>query len=254
MNTHKKITPRERELLAHLLALGYTHSACALKLVRPRRSIIREMRRNSVWVMTRNGQRVQVYVPITAQARADRRQYHSVHNKQPLKNADVYHYVTEHLRAGWSPEQISGRLRTVDHPDDPHWQICHETIYAWIYSQPVNDTDAGTCWVEYLRRKQKRRQQHKGRTVHRGHIPDRVSISKRPEAVNNRTEFGHWEGDSLEGKRGLNSCGLHTEAERMSRRTLATKVLAITNEEALSAQVRLFEQEPSLCGEIDHLG
>ena len=53
--------------------------------------------------------------------------------KQPLKNKDIYSYVLEHLRQGWSPEVIAGRLKFVEHPGDPHWSICHETIYAFIY-------------------------------------------------------------------------------------------------------------------------
>jgi transposase, IS30 family len=242
MKRHTKFTPAERDLLAKWLAEKVAKSECARRLGRPRRSLLREIKRNSCWLSTRDGQRESVYVALSAQAKAVKRQRHSAHNKYPLKNPHVYAYVTHHLRAGWSPEQISGRLKHQDHPGEPNWQISPETIYAWIYHQPQNGE--GRYWWEYLRRKQKRRKRKQGRKVHRGHIPDRTSISKRPVAVNLRLEFGHWEGDSVEGRRQTNSVGLHTEAERISRRGLATKVAALTSKEALRAQRHLFAKEP----------
>lgn len=241
MKHHKKFTPEERDLLATWLAGEVTKSECGRRLGRPRETVVREVARNGSWLVNRDGCRVFVYVAISAQARAERRQWYSAHNKEELKSPDIYQYVTEHLRGGWSPEQIEGRLRKVDHPNDPHWQINHETIYQWIYGQPKNDN--GTYWFEYLRRKQTKRKKQQGRSVHRSKIPDRVSIHERSEAINNRTEFGHWEGDSVEGKRSTKT-SLHTEVERMSRRVIGTKVQALTSDEAFKAQVRIFGSEP----------
>ncbi len=242
MKTHTKFTANEREMLAHYLASGKSKPECSRLLCRPLTTIKAEVRRNGSWVLNRDGQKVFIYIAITAQAKAKKRQLHCAHNKQALKNPDVYRYVTKHLVDGWSPEQIAGRLKEVDHAGDPHWQISHETIYAWIYQQPKNTE--GRFWWEYLRRKQKKRKKQTGRSVHRGHIPDRVSISKRPEAANDRTEFGHWEGDSIEGRRGLNQAGLHTEVERMSRLITASKVKKITSKQAFYAQCRIFRNQP----------
>lgn len=185
-----------------------------------------------------------IYVAISAQVKAQRRQQNSAHNKQPLKNPKVYRYVTKHLRNGWSPEAIAGRLKK-KHPDDDSWHICHETIYQWIFDQPQKDNESGPYWYEYLRRKQKKRKRKVvGRKVHHSHIPDRISISQRPQEVNNREEFGHWEGDSVEGRR-KNKSGLHTEVERMSRKIKAVKVAAITSEEAIQAQEKIFTKIPT---------
>jgi IS30 family transposase len=241
MKTHKKFTPEERDLLASYLASGLTKTKCSRKLKRPRRTILREIKRNSSWVTDNNGVQRKVYIAISAQSKTDKRKLKSAYNKQELKNPDVYAYVTKHLRKGHSPEQIAGRLK-LDHPNDPYWHICHETIYAWIYSQPKDDQ--GLYWYEYLRRKQKKRKKQKGRTVHRTHIPDRISISKRPKKANNRTEFGHWEGDSIEGKRRSSSEALHSEVERMSRRIKAEKVRDLSSESAFQAQCKIFGSEP----------
>lgn len=241
MKTHNKITAHERDLLATFLASGISKTDCALQLGRPRRSILREIKRNSSWVTDKDGKRVFAYIAISAQAKAEARQVNSAHNKDKLKNPDVFTYVNKKLKKGWSPEQISGRLRQ-KYPTNPYWHICHETIYAYIYSKENQDKK---LW-EYLRRGQKKRKKVKGRRVHKSHIPDRVSISQRTQEANNRTEFGHWEGDSVEGKRGGNKTGLHTEVERMSRRIKAVKVKDLTGKSALRAQNRIFSSEPNV--------
>ena len=238
MKTHKKFTPQERDLLATYLASGITKTECARRLGRPRRSILREIKNNGSWVKGVSGGKIFIYIAISAQAKSEEKRKASAHNKQPLKNPKVYRYVTKRLRDGWSPEQIAGRLKE-RHPDDDSWHICHETIYQWIFDQPPNEN--GKQWFEYLRRKQKKRKKQAGRKVH--HIPDRISIHERPEAINNRTEFGHWEGDTIEGKGHRD--GAHTEVERMSRKIAAVKVKTITSEEALRAQEQIFSPLPS---------
>jgi len=242
MKTNKKFTPQERDLLAGYLASGVSKSECARRLNRPRKTVREEVKRNGSWLSDKFGHQVFIYVAIAAQAKAERRKQFSAYNKEPLKNGKVYRYVTRHLRKGWSPEQIAGRLKE-DHPDDDGWHICHETIYDWIFSQSQKDDQRGLYWYEYLRRKQKKRKKQKGRTVHHSHIPDRVSISQRPKRVNNRKEFGHWEGDSVEGKR-KDREGVHTEVERISRKIKAEKVEAINSEEAILAQERIFGPLP----------
>lgn len=241
MKTHRKFTAQERDLLAQYLAKNVNHTECGRLLNRPRQTVIEEIKRNGSWLIDQSGQRIFVYIAIAAEAKAEKRQLNCAYNKDELKNPDVYQYVTEYLRGGWSPEQISGRLREIDHQNDPHWQISHETIYQWIYHQPRNNENK--YWFEYLRRKQRKRKKQKGRTVHRSHIPDRVSISQRPEVINNRTEFGHWEGDSVEGTRSTKT-GLHTEVERMSRKVASAKVANLTSEEAFKAQCKIFAREP----------
>ncbi len=87
-----------------------------------------------------------------------------------------------------------------------------ETIYRYIYD-PINSDER--LW-EYLPRGQKKRKKQRGRSVHKSHIKARISISKRLDRVNKRKEFGHFEGDSVEGRRSVGD-GIHTGVERMSR-------------------------------------
>ena len=232
MRKLRKLTEGERDLLAVWKAQGVSNKQCAKKLGRHAGTIGREIKRNSF-----QG----TYVAIHANVLAGKRQWEKVHAKEPLKNPDVYEYVTEHLRDGWSPDQIAGRLKR-KYPSDRHWWITAETIYRWIYQPEQMQEDQP--WYEYLRRKQKRRKQYKGRSVHRSHIPDRISIHKRPKAVDKRKEFGHWEGDTVEGKG--HKDGVHTEVERMSRKILGKKVAHITSEVTVAVQKQLFTDVPEL--------
>ncbi len=109
---HSKLTPRERDELARWKAQGVSNGECARRLGRHVSSIGRELKRNA-WQGS--------YVAIHAQGEAWERAEKSAHGKQPLKNPDVYAYVTQHLREGWSPDQIAGRLEA-----DLSARECHE--------------------------------------------------------------------------------------------------------------------------------
>jgi IS30 family transposase len=180
------------------------------------------------------------YDSIRAQLVAQGRKEKAFGAKQYLKNSDVYQYCIGHLRQGWSPEQIAGRL-TLEHPNDPHWHICHETIYCFIYSKKYLFNRDHPLW-EYLRRKQKRRRKQGSRKAHRLHIPDRVSIHERPVVIDQRIEPGHWEGDSIVGKGHLS--GLHTEYERVFSLTRFERMERVNSDEMVKAAINIFSSFP----------
>lgn len=229
---HTLLTAKERDLLSVWKAKGLSNKECARRLKRPASTVGREIKRNG---FRENGH--WYYSAIYAHSQFNQRQKRVAHSKRPLKNSLVFAYVTKHLRDGWSPDQIAGRLR-VGYPFDPRMRIVAETIYRWIYQED----QLVKGWYEYLRRKQKRRRIRSGRRVHRANIRDRVSIDQRPEKINQRLEFGHWEGDTVEG-RGHRE-GLHTEVERISRFILADRVNAINGRQTIRVQRQLFELLP----------
>ena len=234
MSNHTKLSQTERSLLARWKEEGLSNKECARRLVRHPSTIGRELKRNR---FEKNLLGEIIYEPLHAQWKTEERKQRAWRAKHPLKNKDVYAFVREKLHDGWSPEQIAGRLRLL-HPDDKHWQITHETIYQFIYHQ---DNKEDELW-EYLRRKQKKRRKQKGRKVHRARIPDRVSIHQRPEAINQRLEFGHWEGDSLIGRRRQN--GLHTAYERLTSFTRFEKMVSLKARASYQAQARIYDPLP----------
>ena len=260
---HTKLTETDRKLLSQWKKEGLSNKECARRLGRHVATIGRELKRNKTRVSVGREWEI-LYEPLHAQHVAMERRQNAFNAKQPLKNKKIYNYVLKHLRKGWSPEQIAGRLREVTHKGDPSWHICMETIYQFIYKEKTDQTKQGQLsemdlrkrrsktlitvtdherplW-EYLRRKQKRRRKKGGRTSQRVRIPDRVSIHDRPKIVAKRKQFGHWEGDSIVGNK--HTSGLHTEYERVSSMIRFEKLQRITAEQAVLAAQKIFSPLP----------
>lgn len=156
----------------------------------------------------------------------------------PRKDEKVWEFVVEKLQDNCSPEQISGRLKNILYPNDQSWWISTECIYDRIYSK---EYESQKLWKNLPRKHKRRKSKRRGRR--RGSkIPCRVGISQRSEAVNNRSEFGHWEGDSVVSK-GRKS-GLHTEVERKSRYFQVRKISKVNSQKSINAQVKIFKELP----------
>ncbi|MDQ3781445.1 MAG: IS30 family transposase, partial [Actinomycetota bacterium] len=122
--------------------------------------------------------------------------------------------VAADLEQLWSPEEIVGRLRR-EFPDNPEMHVSHETIYKSLFIQSRGELRREL--VRHLRTGRTRRQA-RGRSEHRGRIPDMVPISQRPPEVADRAVPGHWEGDLLVGVNSRSAVG--TVVERTSRLTV----------------------------------
>ena len=118
---HQKLTFPERKLLGLWKKDNVANKECARRLGRDIKTIRRELTRNSIRVGLGKGDWKIIYEPLHAQAVADKRKQKAWEAKEPLKNPDIYTYVLDNLRQSRSPEQIAGRLRKVEHPDDSHW-------------------------------------------------------------------------------------------------------------------------------------
>ena len=264
---HKKLTQTERQCLSVWKKEGLSNKECAKRLLRHPSTIGRELKRNNTRISLGKRDWEIIYEPLHAQHVANIRKQKAFDAKVPLKSKKIYSYVLAHLRDSWSPEQICGRLKFVDHPNDPTWHICHETIYQFIYKPKTDKTKEGQrqevilnkrlekhnqqltvtdhekpLW-EYLRRKQVRRRKKSGRKSQRVRIPDRVSIHDRPAVVKRRKQFGHWEGDSIVGLG--HSSGLHTEYERVTSLTRFEYLERITSDQSILAYEKIFGPLPN---------
>ena len=224
---HKKLTSQERDLIAIWIAEKISKREIAFRLNRSPGTISDEIKRNSFG---------KYYVSIHAQAKAQKRVVEA-RVRHPLKNKSVFSYVIKKLRKGWSPEQISGRLK-LKKPDNPYWNISYECIYQFIYAEENKHKSL----YEYLPRKQKKRRKKYGRTTHRSRIPDRISIHDRPSEIENRLVFGHWEGDSIEGK--AHRGGIHTEVERKTRFMMGSIIQTLTAEETACVASQMYRDLP----------
>jgi transposase, IS30 family len=98
--------------------------------------------------------------------------------------------VDDLLREGFSPEQISGRLR-----DTGTLRVSHETIYRHVWADKIASGLLYLC----LRQRTRRRRKRYATNERRGRVAGKRHITNRPAAANDRTEFGHWEIDTIHG-------------------------------------------------------
>lgn len=172
-----------------------------------------------------------------AERRAAKRSTAS-HQRHRMRSDALIGWVINHLRRGWTPEEICGRL-PLEFPEDRRMRLCPETLYAWIYSPEQRHRG---LW-QYLPRGRKRRRRRGGRRTHSDRFKWRTSIHERPPIVEDRLEFGHWESDSVLGAAGTGA--LHTTVERSSRYLQAVRIPDTTAKQTVKAQLAIYQDMPA---------
>jgi IS30 family transposase len=149
--------------------------------------------------------------------------------------------VASKLILDWSPEQISGWLKT-HYPDDESMRVSHETIYRSLFIQARGVLKKEL--MDHLRSKRRmRRSRHASASGQsRGQIVDAISIRERPAEVEDRAIPGHWEGDLLSGAK---NSYIATMVERHSRFAMLIKVPSKETEAVVAALSRHVRKLPA---------
>lgn len=198
MRNYKQLSPAQRYQIAILNKAGKNQKEMSELLGVSRSTMCRELRRN-------RGKKG--YFPKQAQIKADNRRTQAT--KALKMTAEVIVEIEEKIRLDWSPEQISGVLKT---------PISHERIYQHIWA----DKSHGGTLYKHLRQSNKKRKKRHGSKDKRGQIRNRISIDERPDIVAQKTRIGDWEIDTVIGKN--HQGALVTIVERVSKFTLIKKV------------------------------
>ncbi len=225
------LTLPEREDISRGIASGSSIRETARRLDRAASTVSREV--------TRHGGR-----PVYRAHEADDQAWESA--LRPKKCLLALHprlrdVVASKLILDWSPEQISGWLKT-HYPDDESMRVSHETIYRSLFIQARGVLKKEL--MDHLRSKRRmRRSRHamaSGQS--RGQIVDAISIRERPAEVEDRAIPGHWEGDLLSGAK---NSYIATLVERHSRFAMLIKVSSKDTEVVVAALSRHVRKLPA---------
>lgn len=230
MQTKAHFTRYEREKIEYYLRLKMSLRGIGRKLGRDHTAISREIRRNK-------GD-AKGYAAEAASRREERRRRRRKGRKLE-KDPALHDHVVRELRIGRSPDVIAGRMKIRPPAALRGRTVSHESIYRYIY-------EGEGRWeglYHHLRYKRRKRRKHYGRkTREKVRIPQRISIHARPEEIEARSTFGHWESDSVIYQK--QKAILSVQVERRSRLLRVHRAMNKTAEETEHALRKTVESLP----------
>jgi len=207
----KHLSVYERGQIAALLREGKSQRYIARILGRAPSTISREIKRGTTVQMRSDLTTYRRYFPETGQAVYEKNRKNC---GAKYKLAQVCEFIrfaeNKILYEKWSPDAVVGLCRR-----DTGWKgtpiVCTKTLYNYI--------DKGMMKVRNIDLNLKLRLKPKRKKAHHFKRNMGKSIDQRPREVESRQIFGHWEIDTLEGKKSDNSAIL-TLTERKTRYSL----------------------------------
>ncbi|MCP4398716.1 MAG: IS30 family transposase [bacterium] len=225
----KHLNYNERIVIEKLLKAGLSKAQIAKELERSYSTIRREVANGTVEHLNSDLTSSMVY-------NADRAQ--DVHNlNASAKGAPVkllagrssVLFISYFIRVKrWSPEVVAARMKEKGMPD----ALCSKSIYNYIDQGWIPGVSNETLWEKRLRRKNARK------TLRRQppKAPQRrKNIDERPDEVEARVVFGHWEIDLVVGGKDGSKEALMTLTERKTRLVRVRKLKDRTQASVLKA-------------------
>lgn len=221
-NKYTQLTLKERYIIEILIQLKYSNDYIAKILGRHKSTISRELQRNNS--SKNKGTYSGEFADKVAKIRCDR--------ELPTRfNSLAIDKIKALLEDHWSPEQISFQLKKEDIT-----KASHELIYQYIDSDRKNGGDLYKqlpCrGKKYKKRNIKIRKKYPEKAAPRKHI------SERGKKDILKTEIGHWEGDTVEGK--AHKSGISTFVDMQSKYLIMRKLKDKTSEEMKNSILNIF--------------
>ena len=218
METRKKgshLNIEERRQIAILDKEGWSPYAIGKKLKRASNTIRNELKRGTVKQMV-GYQELEIYFPDTGEIVYKKHRKECGRKKKLNSCAAFLRYVEEKVKKG-KRSFAAARAEALE-TGVFKWEevVSVDTLYSYAENGEIAVKNIDL--PEKVKRKQKRKsycRKHKRLTGD--------SIEKRPETINEKTEFGHWEIDCVIGKK-TNDKVLLTLTERMTRKEIIRKM------------------------------
>lgn len=217
---YKHLSEADRTLIWHYHRLGYEHRRIAHEINRNHSTVSRELKRNrsvcSNWEEANSN----------AQAAYEERRSKACSHPS-LTEAMKERFVSELSESRITPELFAGKLRKEAVPT-----VGKDSYYRFLYRER---RDLITLLPRQGRKSCPGRR--KQRKLPEPAVP-KVNISKRPEDVALRKVLGHYEGDTMHGKKG--GAVLAVIIERACRKIYLRKIKAPNGEEFRNAAQDIF--------------
>ena len=179
------------------------------------RTIQREINRGKTKNLTSELIEIYVYSADIAQKRYD----YYIHSKGPELKLGSDYKLAEYIENGIknekkSPEILINDINKKSLEFDS--KVCAKTIRNCIHKRILNLTEKDMIYKKEYKEKNQEK-------YHCVRVPAEKSIDFRPKEANERSEYGHWEGDLVVGKEGKGSA-LFTLTERLTREEIIYKI------------------------------
>ena len=148
-------------------------------------------------------------------------------------------YQNRKVRSAWFTPRRASKSNACLLKRHDMLSISHETIYQHVW----RDKRRGGRLYEHLRCAGKKRRKRYGRYDSRGRLAGKRHISERPASVEDRSEIGHWEIDTVMGT-GSRDC-IVTLVERKTGYTLIGKLPDRSKTELTVRAAWLIRKHPS---------
>lgn len=161
--------------------------------------------------------------------------------KGPNVKLDANYKLVEYIENGIKKEKKSPEILVAEikrKKEEFGDIVCAKTIRNCIHKRILNLTEKDMIYKKEFKEKNKNK-------THFDKVPAEKSIDFRPKEANDRSEYGHWEGDLVVGKDGKGAA-LLTFTERMTREEIIFKIPskhAINVEKALDKLERKYKSK-----------
>ena len=231
----RQLTRSDRIKIEALLKAGHSKREIAVQLNVHRSTIYNELKRGRYIHRKSDWTEEERYSPDIAQKRCEENLKARGTQLKIGNDIEYANYIEDKIvNEGYSPDAVLGELKAQGKEGQFRTRICTATLYSYI--------DKGI----FLRlsnkdlpvKKNKKRKYNKvKRQQARANAGD--SIEKRPDSINTREEFGHWEMDSVIGQQGKSKNTLLVLTERKTRDEIIIKLQDHTADAVVGALDRL---------------
>lgn len=226
---YKHLTEKDRYKLEGYLEAHLKIEEIAIKLNKHKATVYREIQRGTVERIGYSLEEYKTYRANVAQNNYDKKVSYRERSLKIGNDKNLEEYIRKRvLKDRLSPDAIIGEIKRKGLKFKR--MICTKTLYNYVDKGVFSGISNINLWEKRKRKKKKHRQIRRVCLRNKGS----KSIEERPEELNSRLYYGHWEGDCIKGRFKKKS-GLFTLTERKTREQIIFKIKSLTQESILKS-------------------